>query len=934
MDNYHILDQLGEGMFGRVFKARRKQSTQIVAMKFISKQNKSVSDLDNLKKEIHIIKQVNHPNIIRMIETFETSTEICVVTDFGRGELFDAIKTDRKLPESEIRNICVQLVRALHYLYSVNIVHRDLKPQNILIVSDGQIKLCDFGLSRAMSPNTEVLHSLKGTPLYMAPELVSQKPYDHRSDLWSLGMILFELFTGRFPYTSDNVVSLMHEIKKIDVEIPSNMSPDLRDLVSGLLTKNPKHRLNFPDLLSHPFICPPAISTSAISAPPLELSKNNFSSNPNNQTIIGNNLDINNNNSILNANVVNTNNRRNMLNDPRGGLNPAAYIPSQTSNNTNNCNSNNNNSNNNNDDTFIQHPRQNNNCHPSVATEDATSSSRSNQSRLPSHAANPAPPYRTRATSIPALTPTPSSGPLSNLSRKSSVAAITARTNISEATTRIRNTPSINNINNHTNNNYTILTEQAHLEQHQQQQQHQTVGTLPSSGSLRSRTSSNVNARGAPNAAGNGGYGFPARLSPEEALNAAENSLTTAVNTLRGFIRAKNADFQSFELQLQIINNTLIQSHASNSSTLVNHLLSLHILPLLFFDCLLLPLETLPGDFSKNQSQASCTCQALILLSNLAKNDNETVRALLSFNVCQRLASTINSVPSILGPADFAQRSACYKLYSVVPASNQQFDQIVLKEPTTWETAICSKVCNVMGHLLKHTGDALQELLKSQLVNSVSTLCYSHQRLVSREAAFAIGNGAFRSAKLYPVLQYTIPGLVTLVKPALLPPKIQDFDEIACANAAVALANLVRHSNDLSDAIFASKAPHIMLHACANWFYSSYSELHAVTVSNASNLFEVSWAHSTLFSLGTLAHEEKPARMIKSLSVPYETAILIPQFALKLKSGLPLPNALDLANEIITMYTNALSRNIITAPSSNTEPRIIQDAKRLIRKLS
>ena len=107
-----------------------------------------------------------------------------VVTEYADGELFSLLEDDQSLPEEQVQLIACQLVSALHYLHSHRILHRDMKPQNILLCKDNRVKLCDFGFARAMSTETLVLTSIKGTPLYMSPELVEDRPYDHNSDLW------------------------------------------------------------------------------------------------------------------------------------------------------------------------------------------------------------------------------------------------------------------------------------------------------------------------------------------------------------------------------------------------------------------------------------------------------------------------------------------------------------------------------------------------------------------------------------------------------------------------------------------------------------------------------------------------------------------------------------------------------------------------------
>ena len=254
MENYLVLEHIGEGSFGKVYKARRKNTGFTVAMKFITKHGKSEKDIKNLRQEIGILRKLNHENIILMFDAFETDREFCVVTEYAQGELFDILQDDQSLPESTVQQIAKQLVKALHYLHSNRIIHRDMKPQNVLIGSNGRIKLCDFGFARAMSSNTIVLTSIKGTPLYMSPELVKELPYDGASDLWSLGVILYELFVGQPPFYTNSIYSLINHIVKDPVKYPADISREFKSFLHGLLQKNPAKRLTWPHLLDHPFV--------------------------------------------------------------------------------------------------------------------------------------------------------------------------------------------------------------------------------------------------------------------------------------------------------------------------------------------------------------------------------------------------------------------------------------------------------------------------------------------------------------------------------------------------------------------------------------------------------------------------------------------------------------------------------------------------------
>ncbi|KAF1545877.1 Serine/threonine-protein kinase 36, partial [Eudyptula albosignata] len=255
MEKYHVLEMIGEGSFGRVYKGRRKHSAQVVALKFIPKVGRSEKELKNLQREIEIMRGLHHPNIIQMLDSFETDKEVVVVTDYAEGELFQILEDDGSLPEDQqVQTIAAQLVSALYYLHSHRILHRDMKPQNILLGKDGVVKLCDFGFARAMSIHTMVLTSIKGTPLYMSPELVEERPYDHTADLWSVGCILYELFVGTPPFYTSSIFQLVSLIVKDPVKWPKAISPVFKSFLQGLLMKDPHQRLSWPELLSHPFI--------------------------------------------------------------------------------------------------------------------------------------------------------------------------------------------------------------------------------------------------------------------------------------------------------------------------------------------------------------------------------------------------------------------------------------------------------------------------------------------------------------------------------------------------------------------------------------------------------------------------------------------------------------------------------------------------------
>ncbi|KAK3212162.1 hypothetical protein Dsin_016868, partial [Dipteronia sinensis] len=251
VENYHVIELVGEGSFGKVYKGQWKYTGQTVAMKFIMKHGKSDKDFQNLRQEIEILQKLKHENIIEMLDSFESPQEFCVVTEFAQGELFEILDDDKCLPEEQ--------VRALHYLHSNRIIHHDMKPQNIPIGAWSIVKLCGFGVARATYTNRVVLRSVKGTPLYMAPELVQEQPYNHTADLWSLGVILYELFVGQPPFYTNSVYALIRHIVKDPVKYPDDMSSNFKSFPKGLLNIVPQNRLEtrndtWPALLEHPFV--------------------------------------------------------------------------------------------------------------------------------------------------------------------------------------------------------------------------------------------------------------------------------------------------------------------------------------------------------------------------------------------------------------------------------------------------------------------------------------------------------------------------------------------------------------------------------------------------------------------------------------------------------------------------------------------------------
>lgn len=214
---------------------------------------RSGRELKGLRGECEIQRNLQHPNIIRMLDSFETENEIIAVTEFAKTDLHSLLR-DGSLGEPKTQRITYDLVSALYYLHSHRILHRDLKPQNILMDRNMTAKLCDFGFARNMTMGTHVLTSIKGTPLYMAPELLEAKPYDHHADLWSLGCIIYEMLAGEPPFSSTSMIHLVKLIRNQYIKWPSFLTANCISFVQGLLERDTSHRMSWTKIINHPFV--------------------------------------------------------------------------------------------------------------------------------------------------------------------------------------------------------------------------------------------------------------------------------------------------------------------------------------------------------------------------------------------------------------------------------------------------------------------------------------------------------------------------------------------------------------------------------------------------------------------------------------------------------------------------------------------------------
>eukprot|EP00079_Xenopus_tropicalis_P029204 XP_012824444.1 PREDICTED: serine/threonine-protein kinase ULK1 isoform X3 [Xenopus tropicalis] len=259
-------DLIGHGAFAVVFKGRHKEKQDLeVAVKCINKKNLAKSQT-LLGKEIKILKELKHENIVALYDFQELANSVYLVMEYcNGGDLADYLHTMRTLSEDTIRLFLQQIAGAMKMLHSKGIIHRDLKPQNILLSCSGgrksnpnniRIKIADFGFARYLQ-NNMMAATLCGSPMYMAPEVIMSQHYDAKADLWSIGTIIYQCLTGKAPFqaSSPQDLRLFYEKNKnLTPNIPRETSCHLKQLLLGLLQRNQKDRMEFDEFFHHPFL--------------------------------------------------------------------------------------------------------------------------------------------------------------------------------------------------------------------------------------------------------------------------------------------------------------------------------------------------------------------------------------------------------------------------------------------------------------------------------------------------------------------------------------------------------------------------------------------------------------------------------------------------------------------------------------------------------
>jgi calcium/calmodulin-dependent protein kinase I len=258
-DTYEFKEDLGVGHYSVVKKAVHKKTGEVVAIKIYDKRHIPLFDKGCISAEVEILKSLKHSNVIYMKEAYATPKKLYIVLEYMEGgELLDLIRKRKVFPEREASKIFFQVISALGYLHSMGIVHRDIKPDNLLLTTtsdDAVVKLADFGFAKRIGDG--VLHTPCGSPVYTAPEIVREEPYNQAVDMWSAGVLLYILLCGFPPFYHRDPNKLFDVIEKGVFDFPdpqwTNISNTAKELVSGLLTLDPANRLTAQQVLLHPW---------------------------------------------------------------------------------------------------------------------------------------------------------------------------------------------------------------------------------------------------------------------------------------------------------------------------------------------------------------------------------------------------------------------------------------------------------------------------------------------------------------------------------------------------------------------------------------------------------------------------------------------------------------------------------------------------------
>lgn len=255
LSDFNVLTLVGQGGYGKVYQVEKKANKRIYALKVMKKDFLIKSNVvAHTIAEKEILRKIKHPFLIGLHYAFQTEGKLCLVMDFANGgQLFTHLRKEATLLEDQVRVYLAELVLALEHLHNANIIHRDLKPENILLDGSGHILLTDFGLAKENVDENNRTMSLCGTLEYMSPEMIKGEPYGQSTDLWSLGILLYDMLTGKPPFQSKGRKALQKKILTEKIKYPTFLTSNCVNLLKGLIERNVEKRLTLEAIKKHPF---------------------------------------------------------------------------------------------------------------------------------------------------------------------------------------------------------------------------------------------------------------------------------------------------------------------------------------------------------------------------------------------------------------------------------------------------------------------------------------------------------------------------------------------------------------------------------------------------------------------------------------------------------------------------------------------------------